>query len=303
MSGYRVLLVEDDDIVAELIQFVLSEHGLEVTWKPDAEAGWKELESGGAGFGAILLDRQLPGMDGMTLLRKIKEQPNLRDIPVIMETSEDSIESIREGLAAGAYYYLTKPMQPELLLAVVDAALAQFKQWVESQAGAHEASGALLSLEYGVFRCRTLAESRDLASGLARGCPEPKRVVLGLQELLTNAVEHGNLGISYADKTRLLLENRWVDEVERRQSLPGCGQRTVTVTLERDAAGINLTIRDEGDGFEWRKYLDFDPERAFDPHGRGIAMARMMSFDSLEYQGNGNTVVLRIGQPASATGA
>jgi DNA-binding response OmpR family regulator len=303
MSASRILLVEDDDIVAGFIEYLLTDHGLQVVRTADAEAGWAELERTGGGFGAILLDRQLPGMDGMALLGKIKEHPSLRDIPVIMETSEDSIESIREGLAAGAYYYLTKPMQPELLLAVVDAALAQYRQWVESQAGVHEAESALLSLEYGVFRCRTLAESRDLASGLARGCPDPKRVVLGLQELLTNAVEHGNLGISYADKTRLVLENRWADEVERRLAQPGWGRRTVTVTLSREAGDITLTIQDEGDGFDWRKYLEFDPERAFDPHGRGIAMARMMSFDALDYQGNGNTVVVKIAGPAQAAGA
>jgi anti-sigma regulatory factor (Ser/Thr protein kinase) len=70
------------------------------------------------------------------------------------------------------------------------------------------------------------------------------------------------------------------------------------VILARDAGGITLTIRDEGDGFAWQKYLDFDPERAFDPNGRGIAMARMMSFDAVEYQGNGNTVVLKITKSA-----
>jgi DNA-binding response OmpR family regulator len=151
-----------------------------------------------------------------------------------METSEDSVGSIREGLAAGAYYYLTKPMQPELLQAVVDAALAQYRQWVDSP-GRRARGGERPA----VARVRRLPlphphrVTRDLASGLARGCPDPKRVVLGLQELLTNAVEHGNLGISYADKTRLVLENRWVDEVERRLSQPDYAQRTVTVTLSR----------------------------------------------------------------------
>jgi anti-sigma regulatory factor (Ser/Thr protein kinase) len=77
----------------------------------------------------------------------------------------------------------------------------------------------------------------------------------------------------------------------------------VTVTLSREAGDITLTIQDEGDGFDWRKYLEFDPERAFDPHGRGIAMARMMSFDALDYQGNGNTVVVKIAGPAQAAGA
>jgi hypothetical protein len=44
----------------------------------------------------------------------------------------------------------------------------------------------------------------------------------------------------------------------------------------------------------WDKFLSFDPDRAFDPNGRGIAMARMMSFASLEYQGKGNVVVARV---------
>jgi hypothetical protein len=44
-------------------------------------------------------------------------------------------------------------------------------------------------------------------------------------------------------------------------------------------------------GFDWQKYLEISPERAYDPNGRGIAMARMISFDSVEYRGLGNEVV------------
>ena len=51
---------------------------------------------------------------------------------------------------------------------------------------------------------------------------------------------------------------------------------------------------EQGKGFDWSKFLSFDPDRAFDPNGRGIAMARTMSFSSLEYQGCGNVVVARI---------
>ena len=46
--------------------------------------------------------------------------------------------------------------------------------------------------------------------------------------------------------------------------------------------------------FDWQRFLTFDPERAFDPNGRGIAMARMMSFATLEYQGRGNVVVASV---------
>ena len=53
-------------------------------------------------------------------------------------------------------------------------------------------------------------------------------------------------------------------------------------------------IKDEGKGFAWQDYLEMDPNRAFDTHGRGIAMARMLSLDSVEYRGSGNEVVATI---------
>lgn len=294
MSTSRILLVEDEDIVAGFIEHTLTGNNIDVIRTADAETAWQKLESHGADFGAILLDRQLPGIDGMALLRRIKDSPGLRNIPVIMETSIDDAESIREGLATGAYYYLTKPLQPKLLLAVVDAALAQHRQYTDSQTTTRNVAKALHHLESASFRYRTLTEARELACGLAQACPDPERAVMGLQELLVNAVEHGNLGISYAEKTRLILDNQWSDEIGRRLMQTEYHDRVVTVYLAKDAKNITLTIRDQGEGFDWRKYLEFDPERAFDPNGRGIAMAKMMSFDALEYQGNGNTVTVKI---------
>ena len=54
---------------------------------------------------------------------------------------------------------------------------------------------------------------------------------------------------------------------------------------------IEITVTDQGCGFDWQSYISLDEHRAFDSHGRGIAMARMMSFDTLEYRGCGNQVV------------
>jgi DNA-binding response OmpR family regulator len=297
MTTSRVLLVEDDDIIAAFIAHKLAGSDIQLLRCADAESAWQQLESQGGSFGTILLDRQLPGMDGLTLLRKIKDAPALRDIPVVMETGADDANSISDGLAAGAYYYLTKPLQPKLLLTVVKAALADRHAFIEGQAAVRQAGKALDFLESGVFRCRTANDARDLAYGLARGFPDPERVVLGLQELLLNAVEHGNLGITYEEKTRLMIEGTWADEIERRLSLPEFLDHTVGATFARDETALTVTIKDMGRGFDWHKYMEFDPERAFDPHGRGIAMSRMMSFDSLEYRGNGNTVVVKVVRP------
>lgn len=285
----RILLVEDEDIVAALIGHTLRAKGYALQVVGDGEQAWRLLQQD-QDFHILILDRQLPGLDGLSLLQRIKQHPGLHQIPVIMETGMDDTASIREGLAAGAYYYLTKPLDPQLLLAVVEAALNQDRDFKDMHTAIQEAEQSLHFIDSGIFSCRTLEEARLLAKSLAHACPQPERVVTGLQELLVNAVEHGNLGITYRDKTRLLLEGRWQEEVARRQEDSCLGRKRVRVALERSQEQVSLTIEDEGDGFDWQDYLEFSPQRAFDPHGRGIAMARLMSFDGLEYQGKGNRV-------------
>jgi CheY-like chemotaxis protein/anti-sigma regulatory factor (Ser/Thr protein kinase) len=141
------------------------------------------------------------------------------------------------------------------------------------------------------FQLRTLLEVRTLATTLADFYPQPYRVLLGISELLINAVEHGNLGIGYQEKLQLLHEGRWTDEIERRLALPEHVEKMVTVRLEHGPHEIRLTISDCGAGFDSQNYMEMSTERAFDPNGRGIAMNRLTSFDRLEYQGNGNQLV------------
>jgi CheY-like chemotaxis protein len=287
----EILLVEDEDIIAMILENALNLQGYRVTLAEDGQAAWEMLEAEPERFETILLDREMPRMDGMALLRKLKSSAKLAQIPVIMETAAGDAASVREGLDEGAYYYLTKPFQTELMLSVVHAAVQQYREQRELQESVRRAERPFAFLEQCKFRFRTLEDGRMLAHFFARFCPEPEKIVMGLQELLVNAVEHGNLGISYAEKTRLLVGDTWQEEIEARLARPEYAERQVEAVFERVEGEIRFTIRDQGDGFDWQKYLDFDPERAFDPHGRGIAMARRMSFDSLNYQGNGNTVV------------
>jgi len=291
MKQARVLLVEDDEIISLLIEDALTEVGHQVVTQKDGQAAWDQLQSGDSAFDVILTDRNMPRMDGMALLRKLKSASHLRDIPVIMETAETAAESIQEGIDQGAHYYLTKPFKPEVLVAIVNAAIEQYRDHRQLKETALRAERPFACLHQGSFRFSSLDEGRMLANFFAQAAPEPEKRVIGLQELLINAVEHGNLGLSYQDKTELLMEGRWQEEVERRLGLPAYRERFVEVLFERLPQAIRFTIRDQGEGFDWRKYLDFDPARIFDPHGRGIAMARMMSFSALEYQGNGNTVL------------
>jgi sigma-B regulation protein RsbU (phosphoserine phosphatase) len=198
------------------------------------------------------------------------------------------------GIAAGAYYFVTKPLDPEMLMSIVGAAIDDHERYEGLQETLRRGVDAIATLDSGRFRLRTLQQATALATLLSQACPDPERRVIGLGELLVNAVEHGNLGITYAEKSVFRAGAEWHGEVERRLALPENRDKFVEVDFERRPDEIAITISDQGRGFNWEKYLTISPERVFDSHGRGIAMANLMSFSRLEYHAPGNRVTAHV---------
>jgi CheY-like chemotaxis protein len=294
----NLLLVDDEHLFCTLTQRILERCGYSVEVAADGLAAWKLIDSSPSRFDLILLDKQMPVMDGLGLLKLIKADRRFDDIPVVMLTGDNRQEDVLEGLAAGAIYYLTKPVAKELLELVIENVLDEFRQKRELRELIGQRTNYQNLLHRAEFAYRTLSEAKDLALLLADCSTCPERTLNGYLELLINAVEHGNLGISYAEKGELLKEGRWMEAVEERQRQPKYQDRTVQVVLEKSAAASVVTITDEGDGFDWHSYLEFSPERAFDLHGRGIAISKAMCFDNLEYRGSGNIVVATVSLPA-----
>nr|CRH07836.1 putative response regulator receiver protein [Candidatus Magnetococcus massalia] len=298
MHEPQILLVDDQPINLEILSEYLRDEGYRLSIARDGREAWELLERHPLSFHAVLLDRMMPHMDGMKVLEQMKAHDELKLVPVIMQTAKASEEEIVEGLEAGAHYYLTKPYRKDVLRAIVRTAVDDYSAYCgirdqsrETQNKASEVVQSVQLLNQGRFRFQTLKEAQNLAALLAQGCPDPERVVLGLSELLINAVEHGNLGITYEEKSNLL-KNRddWLQEVKRRQELPANSDKWAVVDYQRNDEHIEITITDQGIGFDWQGYLNFDPARAFDSHGRGIAMAKMLSFDCMQYQDPGNQV-------------
>lgn len=290
----KLLLVDDDDFIQLVIGENLAKLGYEVDIAQDGQEAWEKISIDPKGYDLVLLDKMMPEMDGITLLRRIRADSRMTGLPVVMLTGADKPEDIVEGLAAGAYYYLVKPATQEVLSRVVKSALEESLRKRELQEHIGQQRNNLRLLQRAVFSFRTLKEAKDLALLLSEVSMSPERTVSGYSELLINAVEHGNLGITYAEKGRLLSEDRWADEIEQRQLSPQYSNQTVEVVMDKGPDTFTVTITDQGQGFEWNKYLNFDPARAFDLHGRGIAMSSGLSFDKLEYQGKGNSVVTTV---------
>jgi two-component system chemotaxis response regulator CheY len=110
----KVLVVDDSAIMRKVIEQILEMLGHEAvpaTNGLDAFERLKEHEDARL----ILLDWNMPEMNGIEFLRAIKERPALADIPVIMLTTESERRKMIEAIEAGAKHYLTKPFQPETL--------------------------------------------------------------------------------------------------------------------------------------------------------------------------------------------
>jgi putative two-component system response regulator len=117
MSHPRVLVVDDTPKNIQLLASVLKANGYEVGFAVD---GYKALEAlQRERYDLVLLDVMMPGMDGFTVCRKIKEDPALQPIPVIFTTALNDTESIVKGFEVGGADYITKPFNTVELLARV----------------------------------------------------------------------------------------------------------------------------------------------------------------------------------------
>jgi sigma-B regulation protein RsbU (phosphoserine phosphatase) len=290
----HALVVEDDQGSRDLVEHLLVDEGYVVESTSDAEAALHLLATGAQRFHVALLDWMLPGMSGLDLLRQMKAAPALEPIPVIFLTARTDREALMAAVAAGAAYFVPKPLDRELLKTMVATAAADYSRLQvlrETEQRGKTAAGTLVE---GHFRLRTLAEATALAALLSKACPVPERTVSGLGELLINAVEHGNLGITYEEKSELLATRTWTEEVARRLGAPEHRDKWAEVHFVRTPGQIVVTISDRGAGFDWQRFLTISPDRIFHAHGRGIAMANLMSFDRLEYVAPGNRVIATV---------
>lgn len=124
----KILIIEDDTAIAEIERDYLELDGFSVEIAADGNTG---LERGLSGdFDLILLDLMLPGMDGFSICRRLRET---LDVPILMVTArQEDIDKIR-GLGLGADDYIEKPFSPSVLVARVKAHLARYRRLTKAE--------------------------------------------------------------------------------------------------------------------------------------------------------------------------
>jgi len=121
MAKERILVVEDEEDILELLRYNLNKEGYPVTGVLSGEEGLRAARSQLPDL--IVLDLMLPGIDGLTVCRELKQDAQTREIPIIILTAKGEEADIVAGLELGADDYVTKPFSPRVLLARLRAVL------------------------------------------------------------------------------------------------------------------------------------------------------------------------------------
>lgn len=286
-----VLVVDDDYPFRLVLQRTLEEEGCHVVSAGDGMVALEILRSHADTISVAILDWMMPEMTGIDLLRWMKAQHVTEHIPVIMLTALDDPARVKESIDAGAYYYLTKPFQRPLLNSILRAAVSDYHQMRQLLERLRRIERPLAFVSEVTYRLRTIDEAQELAALLACATPDPEHALV-IAELIMNGIEHGNLGITYDEKGALLEQSQWEQEVARRLALPEHANKYVSVRVAKQPDALHVEIEDEGQGFDYKRYLKIEESRLFDNHGRGIAIAAA-SLD-LKFQGSGNKVLVKL---------
>ena len=129
MKRTTVLVVEDDLLNLEMISEELEEKGFEVLKAASGIEALRLLEKTTKQIKVIILDWMMPEMSGLELLGLLKEDNDFKHIPVIIQTAKSLPENIVQGMDSGAYQYLIKPFDNDVLFSMVRSAVAEYERF------------------------------------------------------------------------------------------------------------------------------------------------------------------------------
>ncbi len=182
MRKNRILIIEDEEKIARFVELELGYEGYEVEKALDGRDGLALVKA--RPFDLILLDIMLPGLNGIEVLRRIRQ---FSTIPVILLTARDAVVDKVTGLDGGADDYITKPFAIEELLARIRVCLRAGNSRLESQTNAHVLTTGSLRLDPEKRACWMGSESLDLTKkefDMLQCLLENKNIVMKRETLL-----------------------------------------------------------------------------------------------------------------------
>jgi len=287
----KVLVVEDDFASRELLKITLENEKYQCKVADNGEAGLELFNK----FlpNVVISDVRMPRMDGMELLATIRKR--VKDVIIIIITGHGNEELAIQALQLGANNYIKKPLD----LSDLKILLRRYYNVVQCKSLEKNIPDFITDR---VFNLEIETEIKDVSSvvqfllqktGNKFENHDIVRLEVGLTELLTNSIEHGNLGITSNEKRNALQENKLQDLYMERLNNKENSEKKVRISCDYNKDFCQWIIEDEGEGFDWRSVPNPTQGNLVDQlSGRGIFLSKIQ-FDELEFIGRGNVVIAK----------
>ncbi len=297
----KVLVVDDSPVDRRLAGSLLEKRsgpggqktptGITVIYAANGKEGLAALASEMPDL--VLSDMQMPEMNGLELVETVKNQ--FPKVPVIIMTAHGSEEIARQALQGGAASYVPKRDLAGDLFATVEeilnlAAANEQKQRLLGECLRRSEAQFLLPNNMG-YIAPLIGHLQESLIHM-KICDDNGliRVAVCLREALTNAIIHGNLQIDSA--LRDPDEKDYYSQIESRSQEEPYADRFVHVTARETPEEAHYTIRDEGEGFDFRSLPDpTDPANLERVHGRGMLLIQTF-MDEVRHNSTGNEITM-----------
>jgi DNA-binding response OmpR family regulator len=284
----KILIIDDEKQVRDVLDIALSEEGYESLQAQSGEQGIDLFKTSEPDI--VITDVMMPGIDGLEVTKRMREQRD--DIDVVVMSGFGTEELVVNALRAGASNYIKKPIVFDELFKILDDII--FKRENRKR---YEISRDIVEREHKIlvigndvskvwgavnqvlFNAQTSVEHTSLEG-----------MCIGLYELLINAIEHGNLGITFQDKSDALQNNTYPELLQNRMQQADNEDKVVRIESEYSPTSLSIIIMDQGNGFDLDTLPDMkDAASVLLDHGRGILLANLF-YDSVDYEEPGNCV-------------
>ena len=283
--GKRVLIVDDESMVHSVLGMFFDKKGVEHQSAMSGEEALEMLSK--HHFDLVLTDVMMPGMDGLALIRKLREANS--NIPVAIITGFGALDLAVEAIRNGAVDFIKKPFDFAHIGQLLNKVFAR----QDREIGYQMVLGLIRNASFVLPNDSSVLESAArIAAKCFEGTPAYDGVCLALTEALTNAMEHGNLRISQSMKLDAMGDESFYELVHERLCDPELGKRRVYLEMENTGTSVKYVVRDEGEGFDWRDLPDpTHPENLFKASGRGILLIRCY-MDKVYWNETGNQITM-----------
>ncbi len=284
------LITEDSTDTRMILRRLAEKQGFDVIEAADGEAGVKAAEEHQPDL--IFLDIRMPKMGGLEALSEIRDRDQA--VPVVIVSSISDPETTEEALSLGATNLIRKPFDHAEIRFVLD----RIYRAIEEESGIRDVldlvEGRATRLSFGSEMSLLSKVVAYLGRELQLGYPgfdiPLTEIKLALYEALANAFEHGNLEISFEEKSKVLMEVGGIEAlVKVRLDDPDMGKRRIHVEADYGPGRVRYTVRDEGRGFDPIAQTKKPLAETTALHGRGITLIRHY-MDDVNWNETGNEV-------------